>query len=451
MSIYDNPSQQLTSALNASCNCVAANVHALRQRIESTYTHGPLEMRQTHPHLFSMQPYFVAGADAERMQSIISTIERVTALPDYQAAVFERAPAIARHDQGTKGVFFGYDFHLTPTGPKLIEINTNAGGALLNVQLLREQLGCCGDAPLFASHRNHAVVERQMLAMFESEWRRTRGNQPLRSIVILDEAPSGQYLYPEFLLFKELFEAQGLSVSIADPGELEFDGRVLRHEGRNVDLVYNRHTDFYFETPALAALRSAYLANAAIVTPHPRAHALYADKRNLILLSDTNTLRELELDDATIETLTQGIPQTMSVKPSDGTRWWAQRKEWFFKPTRSYGSRGVYRGDKLTKRAFTSILEGDYVAQRLAHPSERGNAHGSPFKVDVRNYVYDGSVQLIATRLYQGQTTNFRTEGGGFAPVFFIPSNLDEVRVSGCSSDPLTRTPTPMLEASGTA
>jgi hypothetical protein len=25
---------------------------------------------------------------------------------------------------------------------------------------------------------------------------------------------------------------------------------------------------------------------------------------------------------------------------------------------------------------------------------------------------------LVAARLYQGQTTNFRTPGGGFAPVF---------------------------------
>jgi len=27
-------------------------------------------------------------------------------------------------------------------------------------------------------------------------------------------------------------------------------------------------------------------------------------------------------------------------------------------------------------------------------------------------------VQFITARLYQGQTTNFRTPGGGFAPVF---------------------------------
>jgi hypothetical protein len=38
-------------------------------------------------------------------------------------------------------------------------------------------------------------------------------------------------------------------------------------------------------------------------------------------------------------------------------------------------------------------------------------------KLDIRNYTYDGKVQLVAARLYQGQTTNFRTAGGGFAPV----------------------------------
>ncbi|HCE08379.1 MAG TPA: hypothetical protein DEQ40_07215, partial [Oxalobacteraceae bacterium] len=41
-------------------------------------------------------------------------------------------------------------------------------------------------------------------------------------------------------------------------------------------------------------------------------------------------------------------------------------------------------------------------------------------KFDVRNYTYDGAVQWVAARLYQGQTTNFRTPGGGFAPVYSL-------------------------------
>lgn len=36
----------------------------------------------------------------------------------------------------------GYDFHVTPEGPKLIEINTNAGGAFLNAALREAQRAC---------------------------------------------------------------------------------------------------------------------------------------------------------------------------------------------------------------------------------------------------------------------------------------------------------------------
>jgi hypothetical protein len=39
-------------------------------------------------------------------------------------------------------------------------------------------------------------------------------------------------------------------------------------------------------------------------------------------------------------------------------------------------------------------------------------------KFDLRDYTYDGQVQWVAARLYQGQTTNFRTPGGGVAPVY---------------------------------
>ena len=43
-----------------------------------------------------------------------------------------------------------------------------------------------------------------------------------------------------------------------------------------------------------------------------------------------------------------------------------------------------------------------------------------PRKMDVRLYTYKSQALLVAARLYQGQTTNFRTPGGGFAPVFVV-------------------------------
>jgi hypothetical protein len=38
-----------------------------------------------------------------------------------------------------------YDFHLAAAGPKLIEVNTNAGGAILNAPLARAQRACCAE------------------------------------------------------------------------------------------------------------------------------------------------------------------------------------------------------------------------------------------------------------------------------------------------------------------
>jgi hypothetical protein len=102
---------------------------------------------------------------------------------------------------------------------------------------------------------------------------------------------------------------------------------------------------------------------------------------------------------------------------------WANRRHLFFKPNAGYGGRAAYRGDKITKRVWEDVLAGDYIAQEIIAPGER--VSGTPetpehMKFDIRQYTYDGKVQWTAARLYQGQTTNFRTPGGGFAPVYTI-------------------------------
>ena len=158
-----------------------------------------------------------------------------------------------------------------------------------------------------------------------------------------------------------------------------------------------------------------------VLTPNPRAHALYADKRNLMQLSDAAALNALGVDAATRQTLLAGIPQTVAVTPEQAETFWAERKRWFFKPPAGFGSRAAYRGDKLTKRVFEEILHGGYIAQEIAPPSEHVvtvDGIEQRMKADIRCVVYDRRIQLVSARLYQGQTTNFRTPGGGFAPVF---------------------------------
>ena len=369
------------------------------------------------PHLFASLPVFVSRRHVDEMARVVAAVEEVVALPAYRTEVLSHAPEVARIDPGARGAFIGYDFHLAAGGPQLIEINTNAGGALLNGLLGRAQRACCDEvAHLISGPVPAERLEQAIFDMFVKEWK-LAGRQGVPSrIAIVDDSPGAQFLYPEFLLFERLFRRFGVQADVLAPEDLRYEGELHDARGR-IDLVYNRLTDFPLEEPAHAVLRAAYAAGAAVLTPHPRAHALYADKRNLALLSDESRLARLGVPAATIATLVAGVPRTRLVTAENADALWAERRRLFFKPAHGYGSRGAYRGDKLTRRVWGEIRQGGYVAQDLVAPSERGVSPQMALKVDVRNYVYAGEVQLLAARLYQGQTTNLRTPGGGFAPV----------------------------------
>lgn len=414
----------MIETLNRDCHCISLDREALRRALEadpaSSGLHALIEERC--PHLFASFPLFVSREHVRRMGQVIEAVERVVALPDYRETALAWAPEIARHDPGARGVFLGYDFHLAPEGPRLIEINTNAGGALLSAVLARAQRACCKEIESWMSGPvPDADIERTLFDMFIAEWRRAGRAEVPRRVAIVDDAPQAQFLYPEFLLFARLFERFGVEATVLAPEELRFAEGMLRDAQGQVDLVYNRLTDFYFEAPSHAALRSAYLANAAVITPHPRAHALYADKRNLGLLGSPGLLRAWGVAEADLRCLEAGIPRTEIVSTATAERLWGERRRLFFKPAAGHGSRAAYRGDKITRRVWEEVVAGRYVAQALVPPSERHIAPDTALKVDVRNYVYGGRVQLLAARLYQGQTTNMRTAGGGFAPVLTTP------------------------------
>lgn len=167
-------------------------------------------------------------------------------------------------------------------------------------------------------------------------------------------------------------------------------------------------------------MRASYARGKVVVTPNPYVHALLADKRNLTLLSDPVLLAEWGLTAKFCDTLRATVPRTVSVSPVNADELWEKRRLWFFKPALGHGSKAAYRGDKITRKVWADILAGDYVAQAFAAPSGRSvviDGQSSALKVDIRLYTYAGEVLLTAARLYQGQTTNMRTPGGGFAPV----------------------------------
>lgn len=418
--------------LNSGCFCISVDKDALHQALESELGSPGLAqlVEERCPHALATRPVFLSSEHRERMARLIHAVEHVVAMPSFRQHVLATAPAIAQHAPGgAKGVFFGYDFHVHEHGIGLIEINTNAGGAMLNAALARGQRACCPEIEqVLPLSDNVAALEARIVEMFHREWSLSKRENPLRSIAIVDQSPQQQYLYPEFLLFQQLFQRNGLQAVIVDPSELVLRDGALLHGTTAVDMVYNRLTDFLLEAPSSVSLREAYLAHAVVLTPHPQAHALYADKRNLALLSDAGRLQELGVPEEIQSILLAGIPRTEIVNPNNADRLWAERRRLFFKPTAGFGGRAAYRGDKLTKRAWQDILAGDYVAQTVVAPGERVidlQDQTQSLKFDIRNYVYDGAVQWLAARLYQGQTTNFRTPGGGFAPVYSLPSAHD--------------------------
>ncbi len=411
--------------MNEMAFCVSLDEVSLSRALETELGEAGLYQltRERCPYLFSAQPVFVADDHIRRMTAVIDAVETVVRSLPWRQRVLDSAPAIARHDPGgAKGVFMGYDFHLGAESVGLIEINTNSGGALLNAVLARAQRACCPEvADLIPTAVNAVQLEQAIVAMFRREWQLSDRDRPLRSIAIVDENPAEQYLYSEFVLFRQLFQRSNIEAVIVAPEQLHFSNGELWAESRPIDLVYNRLTDFMLEKVSSSAIRDAYLANAVVLTPHPQAHALYADKRNLALLTDPLELEAMQVPKPLQQTLLQGIPHTEVVNPADADRLWAERKGLFFKPASGYGSKAAWRGDKITRRVWNEILEGDFVAQALVPPGERlalGGTTPLVFKYDLRNYVYEGAVQWVAARLYQGQTTNFRTPGGGFAPVY---------------------------------
>ncbi|WP_156811992.1 hypothetical protein [Robiginitomaculum antarcticum] len=332
----------------------------------------------TRPHYFAKTAVFLSAGDKQNILQQIAAIETVAALPAYRKAALARGshPAITTQSQ-TKGAFMGYDFHITPEGPRLIEINTNAGGAFIVNALER------------AANVQNPNFNDDIAQMFISEWRAAGRTGPIKTIAIIDEAPEEQFHYPDMLLAADSLRESGFTVTIADPKDCAYDGKALSVNGRTVDLIYNRLTDFDLSLDQNSVVRDALQNDDVVVTPAPRHHAIYADKRNLIRLSDPKLLESWGVAPAHQLALSK-IPKTIAVTADNADQLWAQRKQYFFKPDAGFGSRATYRGAKLTRKVWAHISEGGYVAQHFVTPSLRAvtvEARQLTLKFDVRVYI----------------------------------------------------------------
>jgi len=353
--------------------------------------------------------------DLKRMHTLARTLFRLSQRESYQQRVFPEVPEIARFDPGHAALMMGYDFHLGPDGPRLIEVNTNAGGAFVAWQSQMRDLQ--GGAGIAMSGR----FQQRLLFSFQREWREfSRSLRALKCLVILDDDPPNQPLYPEMVSCRDWLIRHGIDTRIADPGDLQSSAEGVYHQGRKVELIYNRHCDFYLEDEAQSALRSAYLAGSVCLSPNPFAYGLLADKRRMTLWSDEAVLQQLGLSSARTRLLLEMVPLSRLMGDMDATHLWDERKQLIFKPVNKFGGRGVLMGKSITRKRFAEMEPDSTLVQQLVPPSQVTSKDGESFKVDLRLFVYRDHLLGVGARLYQGQLTNLRTPGGGFAPVRIV-------------------------------
>lgn len=339
-----------------------------------------------------LSPFHVQ-LDSAVLQNIQSDIEKYSQMAtaiysrisnQYQSKDLRQPPNAA--------VCTSFDFHINQENqPELIEINTNAAFLALGLELyqfLNEPVGT-------------DFSDIKLAEMFKQEIHLCQANPG--TVYILDEKPSEQRLYVEFLVYQQVLQKQGFQAQIIDLEDIPHIP--------NGSLVYNRYTDFYLSDPKSNILKQRYNNGELHLTPHPYEYFTLADKQRQF---DWN---HFEYNPKPISLLS-----VYDLGTSDKEEIWSMRKKLFFKPKNSYGSKQAYKGSNISRTKFEEIFNAESIAQQFSEPSEIEvvvNDQPQKMKYDLRCYVYAGKLQLVMARLYQGQTTNLRTPGGGFAIVKF--------------------------------
>lgn len=346
----------------------------------------------------------------KQMINVVYDLQRLSEHPEYPKAL-SLLPETALVNSRHYSVLMGYDFHIDDDQQvKLIEVNTNAGGLWFATRAYLP------DAPGFPKK-----LTNSLLITFVREYRLFRQNDSIlpRFIAIIDHKPEQQFLFPEMQAFARLFAQAGIKCEIIDPSLIETKQSQLYYQGQAIDLIYNRHCDFYMHTPELQSIAKAWQEQSVCITPNPRIYGLLADKQRMVDWSRPGFLNEF-LANSIAARLQQAIPETQLLHELDIEKVWQVRKQKVFKPTISYASRGVYVGDKLTKNKLNSLDPLKTLVQQRIKPTITLSPNGEKYKTDFRLFVYRNKIINVSARLYQGQVTNLRTVNGGFSKIRLV-------------------------------
>ena len=402
-----------------------------------------------------LRPFFLSPEDEERVRTVAETIadlgERITlaALDDKQLFaqlhLREEEERLARlpTGYGRASTASRLDAFLLPNSLKFAEYNgespAGAGYAETLADIFRELPMMGKFAQMYDVHSYPLSAKLlDALVMSYLDWGGSSA-KPQIAIVDWNDVPT----LNEFEILQERFERMGIPTLIADPRELEWDGKSLAARDIKIDLVYRRVliNDIVAKPAECSALVKAYSSNAVCVAnnfrckiPHVKAiFAVLTDEQNGSLFSHTE--REL---------IRKHIPWTRVVADV-GTAHYGQsidllafirkeRENLVLKPSDEYGGSGVTLGwetgeadwDIAIERAL-SAKNGVWIVQEripirreiFPYIADLGKVDYRDMLVDFAPYLFRGKLCGFLTRLSATGLANV-TSGGGQVPAFRV-------------------------------
>lgn len=263
-----------------------------------------------------------------------------------------------------------------------------------------------------------------------------RAARPSIAIVDYEDVPTRM----EHHLFREFFESQGYPALVCDPRQLTYEGGRLRHDGREIDIVYKRLlvNEFLERIGELQALLQA-VKDRAVTQVNPFRCKPIHKKAIFAVLTDDAVQELFTPEERTA--IRAHVPWTRRVR-EEHTSYYGQaidlpafiranRERLVLKPNDEYGGKGVAIGWETSETeweaALGEALRAPFVVQekvelqRQTFPeltAERELVFRD-LVVDFDPFVFDGEVEGFLTRLSGTSLANV-TSGGGQVPAFLL-------------------------------
>jgi uncharacterized circularly permuted ATP-grasp superfamily protein len=276
------------------------------------------------------------------------------------------------------------------------------------------------------------------LVMSYQDWGGT-SKRPQMLITDWREVPT----WSEFEILQTRFEKLGVPVELADPRDLQFDGKHLTANGKKIDLVYRRvlMNDIVVRPAECQALVDAVAANAVCMANHfrckiPHVKAFFAvltDERNDTLFSFAE--RELIRKHVPWTRVVADVRTAHYDKPVELLAFLrSERENLVLKPSDEYGGSGVTLGWESDESSWDAAIEkaiaaneGCWIVQERI-PIRRevfpwiqadGRVDFRDMLVDFAPYLFRGKLCGFLTRLSASGLANV-TSGGGQIPSFRV-------------------------------